>query len=244
MGAVHVKRATRDALAARIAARQHGVITTQQLCAAGLSREAIRWRATTGRLHRIYRGVYAVGHPGIGSRGRWKAATLAIGENAMLSHRSAAELWGMLPERGGHPQVTVPGEGGKRRRKEIRVHRSRSLVPTHVTMREGIPVTTPGRTLSDLGLTITPDELRRARRQAEFLNLPLGDEYRPDRTRSDLERDFLALCRRSGIPDPEVNVSIGPYTVDFLWLSAEFVVETDGYGAHRGWQAFPRRPRP
>jgi hypothetical protein len=122
----------------------------------------------------------------------------------------------MLPERRGYPHVTVRGDGGRQRRSWITVHRSRSLTPTKTTARDGIPVTTPVRTLADLRRTVTPSELRRARRQAEFLKLPLEEGHRTDRTRSDLERDFLALCRREGIPDPEVNVQIGRYTVDFL----------------------------
>src|SRR5690606_7261596 len=85
-----------DRLVARIAARQHGVISVRQLHAAGLDSAAIARRVTRGLLHRIHRGVYAVGHRGLTARGRWKAATLACGEGAVLSHRSAAELWGML----------------------------------------------------------------------------------------------------------------------------------------------------
>jgi very-short-patch-repair endonuclease len=235
---VHAQAATSDALVAKIATRQYGVIRFDQLLAAGLTREAVRWRAAVGRLHRLHRGVYAVGHRGIGAKGRWKAATLALGASAVLSHRSAAELWGLLPERGGYPHVTVPGNGGRDSRQGIRVHRSRSMTPSHATVREGIPVTTPGRTLADLRATIAPAELRRARRRAEFLGLPLAPDQRTDRTRSDLERDFLSLCRHAGIPAPEVNVRIGPYTVDFFWRESKLVVETDGYAAHRGWQSF------
>jgi Protein of unknown function (DUF559) len=232
---VYAQPATPDALAARIAARQHGVIRFDQLLAAGLTREAIRWRAAVGRFHR---GVYAVGHPGIGTHGQWKAATLALGENAVLSHRSAAELWEMLPKRGGLPHVTVLGSSGRERRRSIRVHRSPSLQPAQTTMRDGIPVTTPVRTLADLARTIASADLRRARRQAEFLGLPLEDRHRSDRTRSDLEGTFLALCKHGGIPEPAVNVRIGTFTVDFLWREARLIVETDGYRAHRGRQAF------
>jgi Protein of unknown function (DUF559) len=112
-----------------------------------------------------------------------------------------------------------------------------------VTLRSGIPVTTPARTIADLhrvvskrdkaGL-ISPRELRRAVRQAEVLGLPLGDEVASDRTRSDLERDFLRLCSRHDLPTPEVNVRIGSYLVDFLWRKQRLVVETDGYSSHRG----------
>jgi very-short-patch-repair endonuclease len=238
MRAVHANRATSDSIVAGIAAEQHGVITTAQLQAAGLTPDGIAWRVRTGRLHRIHRGVYAVGHPGLSQRGRWKAATLALGDGAVVSHRSAAELWTLLPERGGKPSVTVPGGGGRRRRDGIRIHRSPTLTGTLTTLHDGIPVTRPARTLADLARVVSPAECRRARRQAEFLGLPLGAEHRSDGTRSDLEHDFLALCRRAGIPEPEVNVRIDRYTVDFLWRNERLVVETDGYRAHRGWQAF------
>lgn len=184
----------------------------------------------------------------------YPAAALAAGElatilghwGAALSHRSAAQLWELLPARDGAIDVSVPGDGGKKRRKGIRLHRSLSLLPADVTLRDGIPVTTPARTIADLrrvvaapgkrGL-ISPKELRRAIRQANVLGLPVGDEER-DRTRSDLERDFLRLCRRHRLPAPEVNVRVGPHLVDFLWRDRMLVVETDGYASHRGRVAF------
>src|SRR5207247_11204601 len=85
-----------DAAIARIAARQHGVVTVGQLRAAGLDRNAVGRRLAAGRLHRVYRGVYAVGHAGLSDEGRWTAAVLACGEGAVLSHRSAAELLRLL----------------------------------------------------------------------------------------------------------------------------------------------------
>lgn len=75
-------------------------------------------------------------------------------------------------------------------------------------------------------------------RQAGVLGLPIGDDEKDDPTRSDLERDFLGLCRRFGLPMPEVNVRIGPHLVDFLWRERKLVVETDGYFHHRGRAAF------
>jgi very-short-patch-repair endonuclease len=80
--------------------------------------------------------------------------------------------------------------------------------------------------------------VRRAIRQASVLGLPLGGDVGHDRTRSDLERDFLRICRRHRLPTPEVNVSVGTYLVDFLWRDRHLAVETDGYGYHRGRQAF------
>ena len=105
-----------------------------------------------------------------------------------------------------------------------------------VTIRRYIPVTTVPRTIADLPATLAPYLVRRAIRQAEFLKLPVGIET--DRTRSDLERYFLRLCRRYRLPLPEVNVLIGGMTVDFLWRRPRLVVETDSYATHGGTVAF------
>lgn len=107
-----------------------------------------------------------------------------------------------------------------------------------MTLRNGIPVTTPARTISDLRGTGPEWELRRAIRQADVLGLPTGPVPGWDRTRSDLERDFLGICRRHRLPLPEVNVRVGRFLVDFLWRDQRLIVETDGYRYHRGRQAF------
>jgi very-short-patch-repair endonuclease len=203
--------------------------------------------------------VYAVGHAGIPREGKWMAAVLACGTGALVaeartildqwgaavSHRSAAELWGLLPPHDGPVHVSVPGDAGRKRREGIRLHRSLSLLPAAVTSRVGIPVTNPSKTISDLrrvaarsdGCGVSSKELRRAVRQAEVLGLPL-EEVETDRTRSDLETRFLRLCRTHGLPEPEVNVRVGPFLVDFLWREQCLVVETDGYRYHRGRAAF------
>jgi very-short-patch-repair endonuclease len=166
---------------------------------------------------------------------------------AALSHGSAASLWKLLQFREGPIDVSVPGSGGRKRRPGIRVHRHVSLLPADVTLCGGIPVTTPARTISDLrrvvsmggrrGLLSSKD-LRRAIRQADVLGLPIGADDDRDGTRSDLERAFLRLCRRHRLPAPEVNVRIGRHLVDFLWRDRMLVVETNGYGYHRGRAAF------
>lgn len=164
----------RDAAISRIAARQHGVVTTEQLLNAGVLPSGVTDRLAAGRLHRIHRGVYALGHPNIGNKGRWMAAVLAIGGRAVLSHRSAAALWGIsLPPE--LIEVTVPGDGGRRRRNWIRLHRSLTLSPADVTRRAGIPVTKPARTLADLRRVLPAAEFARAVRQAEYMRLPLGE---------------------------------------------------------------------
>ncbi|HEU4943968.1 MAG TPA: type IV toxin-antitoxin system AbiEi family antitoxin domain-containing protein [Solirubrobacterales bacterium] len=228
-----------DARVAEIAKRQHGVVSSAQLCAAGLSSSTISRRLARGWVHRVHRGVYAVGHPGISIHGRWMAATLACGEGAAVSHRSAAVLWGLLKARGlGPTDVSVPSEAGRAAHRGIRIHRCRSLVPTLVTCRDGIPVTTPARTIGDLRRSVPAWECRRAIRQAVVLGLQLGEDVGQDRTRSDLERDFLRICRRHRLPAPEVNVRVGPYLADFLWRQRRLIVETDSYRYHRGHQAF------
>jgi very-short-patch-repair endonuclease len=166
------------------------------------------------------------------------AAVLACGDGAALSHRSAAALWKLLPATRGVVDVTVPGTGGRRRRPGIRLHRSPLLTPAVSTLRSGIAVTTPARTLADLRRVAPPDELRRAIRQAEVLGLEIGGEEGVDRSRSELEHLFLRLCRRHRLPPPEVNVRIGPFLVDFLWRDRRLIAETDGYRFHRGRTAF------
>jgi very-short-patch-repair endonuclease len=166
------------------------------------------------------------------------AAALACGDGAVISHRSAAELWGLLKSRDESVDVSRPHAGGRRRRPGIRLRRCQSLTQGHTTLRMGIPVTTPVRTVVDLRRAASEKEVRRAIRQAGVLGLPLGHEVERDRTRSDLERDFTRLCQRCRLPPPEVNVRVGPHLVDFLWRDAHLVVETDGYRYHRGRQAF------
>jgi very-short-patch-repair endonuclease len=173
------------------------------------------------------------------------AAVLACGEGAVLSHASAGELWGILrarrpPSPAGvdvDAHVTVPSEAG-RARQGIRVHRSRTLDDSQVTLRLGIPVTTPSRTLRDLRRTLPQPQFAAALRQADYLGLPIDAELKPDGTRSELEANFVALCRRHRLPRPQVNVQIGPFIVDFLWPDQALIVELDGYRAHGSRSAF------
>jgi very-short-patch-repair endonuclease len=252
------KVATPDQMIAELAARQHGVISIRQLRKAGISDDAVRARTIAGRLHRVHRGVYAVGHRGGSALGRGMAAVLAVGQGgreagvpldrwgAALSHRTAACLWELLPHDDGPVDVVVPGNGGRMKRAGIHLHRSSALLSSEVTLRRGIPVTTPARTVADLRAataagrpgSLSPPELRKAIRQADVLGLPLAASDRGDRTRSDLEADFLKLCRRHRLPPVEVNVRVGRHLVDFLWREPRLVVETDAYRYHRGRTAF------
>jgi very-short-patch-repair endonuclease len=239
---VDQKSASIDCVIANLAARQHGVAATAQLLAAGLTSTAIYKRLRAGRLHRVHQGVLAVGHRGLSPEGRWMAAVLACGRGSALSHWSAASLFGLLKIEYSNfnfplTHVTVRGTG-RRRRPGIRIHRSRSLTPREITRRKGIPVTTPARTIADLRRVAPANQVRRAIRNAEALGLPLGDAVEPDRTRSELERLFLALCRRYHLPAPQLNIEIGKFVVDFVWPDQRVIAETDGYKFHRGRQAF------
>jgi very-short-patch-repair endonuclease len=234
---MHDKRAP-DMEIARLAARQYGAVASVQLEAAGLSRTAVMKRRQAGRLHSLHRGVYAVGHIAPSIERQWMAAVLALGDGAVLSHRSAASLWGLLPHRDGVVDVSLSSRDGRRRREGIRIHRPVSLKATEVTRRRGIPVTSPARTLADLRTTIPAQELRRAVRQADVFGLSTGPDAEPDGTRSELERQFLLLCRRHRLPAPTVNLQIGGLMVDFCWVEQRVIVETDGYRYHRGRAAF------
>jgi very-short-patch-repair endonuclease len=256
--AVDGKVASPHVLVARIAERQYGVVSISQMRSAGVSDDAARGGVLSGRLHRVHRGVYAIGHAALSREARCMAAVLAVGGGptvrgdvlehwgAAVSHRTAASLWGLLPAKSDSCDVIVRGNGGKARRAGVRVHRPRSLATVHVTLRQRIPVTTPARTIADLREAISrrrigaiaPWELRKAIRQANVIGLPIEERDAADRTRSDLERDFLTLCRRHRLPRPEVNVRIGAYLLDFLWREERLGVETDSYRYHRGEVAF------
>ena len=132
-----------DRIYARIATRQHGVVRYDQLLWAGLVPSAITRRVRTGRLHRLYRGVYAVGHTNLSQEGRWIAGVFACGTGAVLSHESAAHLWRLSPTSPPTIHVTVTATGGRVKRPGIRLHRSTTLTSKDMTLRRTIPVTTP-----------------------------------------------------------------------------------------------------
>jgi very-short-patch-repair endonuclease len=254
---------TPDRRVAEIASRQHGVITLRQLEAAGVTREAVYKRARRGRLHRLHRGVYAVGHSAPSWHRRWLAAVRACGDGAVLSHLSAASLWELLRPIDGPVHVSVPTTAGLKKRRGIHLHRSPSLMPedsppslagppssppspairggrgrgTSTTRRHNIPITTIQRTIDDLKGTVPPHLLRRAKRQAEHKGIHL-DGAEGNRLRSDLEEDFLSLFRRHRLTPVETNVKIGRHEVDFLWRFRDLVVEVDSFRYHRGSVSF------
>jgi very-short-patch-repair endonuclease/predicted transcriptional regulator of viral defense system len=249
---------------ARLAERQHGVVALAQLARLGLSQRAVSHRAAAGRLHRIHRGVYAVGHPVLPRYGRWMAAVLAAGPGAALSHASAAALWEIRPSAATRIDVTVRTPGG-RDRPGLRIHRATRLRSAEAKRHHGIRVTTPARTLLDLASSMPRRALERALDQAEILELfdlralhEVIDAHRGERgagvlaaalgdhhagttvTRSALEEAFLALCAAHALERPQTNVRVCGLEVDFLFAARRLVVEADGYRFHRTRNAFER----
>jgi Transcriptional regulator, AbiEi antitoxin/Protein of unknown function (DUF559) len=255
-----------EAVIARWAERQHGVISLAQLQSLGLSKSAVSKRAREGRLVRIHRGVYAVGHGRLTLRGYWMAAVLAYGPGAVLSHRSAAALHGIRPDNRPKTDVTVPRRSA-RPRPGIEVHASTTLEPADITTIDGIPCTSLARTLLDLADVIDRRGVEKAVGQAEVrgvfdlraveevlsratgrhgagvLRSVLAEYAGPTLTESQLEERFLALCAAASLPKPEVNAWITlddgtAYKIDFLWRAERLAVETDGWGSHGTRKAF------
>jgi very-short-patch-repair endonuclease len=235
------KGANSDARIAAIAARQHGVISAGQLYEGGVDDRAVSRRVKAGRLHRIHRGVYAVGHTRLSFEGRCMAAVLALRGAAVASHQSAAGLWGMLRPRDKAIHITVPGDGGRSKRAGIRIHRSPTLIAAVTTRRNGIALTDPKRTLRDLHRTCPQPCIAAVRRALDLRLISSGElESEEELTRSELERIFLGLCRRHRLPIPEVNARLGLHEVDFLWRDLRVIVETDGFRHHGNRAAFER----
>jgi predicted transcriptional regulator of viral defense system len=244
-----------DRLIAALAERQHGIVTHAQLVALGLSGSAIGRRVDAGRLHRRYRGVYAVGYRGAGIEAAWWAAVLAYAPDGVLSFASAGAAFEITRSQALH--VTVAG-GGRKRRPGITLHQRRSLPSDEITELDGLPITTPARTLLDLAasganrtrLELAVDQAER-RRLLDFadlrqllarypgrpgtcsLNAVLATYSDPLDVRSELEELVLELCDAHGLPRPSVNSVIEGYVRDFCWPSRRLVVEADSYAWHR-----------
>jgi very-short-patch-repair endonuclease len=211
--------------------RQGGVVSRAQLVEAGLTTSAIKHLLAADRLIALYRGVYAVGHAAVGERGRIVAALLAAGPRAIASHWTASYLYELISTLPVVLEVTMFGPA-RRSRPTLTIHRATS--PVEARSRQGLPVTTPLRTLADLGFPqkLVGDAL--ARRLIRPEDLPAGTAA----TRSDLEVRLLPLVRRASLPEPLINHPIGPYTVDFAWPAQKVIVETDGYATHGHRAAF------
>ena len=247
-----------------LAARQHGVVARAQLISLGYRPQAIKRRVASGRLHPVWRGVYAVGRPQLGRHGLWMAAVLTCGPGAALSDGSAGALLGIVRD-SRVIDVTVPASVARRGRVGIAIHRRATLAAEDVTDHLGIPVTSAIRTLVDLASRLEDERLERAIGEADKLDLidPAGlrrelerfvaqpgvarlretlDRHTFTLTESELERRFLRLALRAGLPLPLTQEHLNGFRVDFYWPELRLVVETDGLRYHRtpGQQARDR----
>jgi very-short-patch-repair endonuclease len=231
------------------------VVARRQLLELGFPPRAIKHRLWKGRLHPVWRGVYAVGRPELSRYGVWMAAVLSCGPGAVLSHRSAAALWEIGTELPGVIEVSVPIRADHRR-SGIVVHRRATLRASDITRRHGIPVTTVVCTLVDLATCLSRDQLEAAINEADKLDLIDPETLRSaldalgrrrgvatlrktlDRrtftmTDTQLERRFLPLARKAGLSKPQTQQWVNGFKVDFYWPELGLVVETDGLRYHR-----------
>ena len=248
---------------AEMATRQHGVVAlTQMVGGLGYSQSAVARAVAAGRLHRLHRGVFAVGHRDLSLHGKCLAAVLSCGPQALLSHHSAAWLWGLASWSPIPLSVTV--SGSRAARSSIRLRRARGLVAEDRDEIERIPVTAVPRTALDLAATLRDRQLLRLLERAEELqlfDLPRFDEllarsrghpgtarlrralasYRPPPfTRSGTERRFLELVVAAGLPRPTTGFVEAGYELDVYWPEQRFAVELDVYETHGSRQAFER----
>jgi very-short-patch-repair endonuclease len=229
-------------------------VARRQLLELGLSEKAIEHRVRTRRLCPLWRGVYATVRPALLSQsGRWMAAVLACGDGALLSHHAAAALWGIRRQRPGPIDVSVP-RGREARRRGLHTHR-RQLRSQDTAIRHGIPVTSPACTITDIAPGLADRRLEAAINEADKLDLVHPAELRAhvdglrrpgaarirtllDRatftlTDSALERRFVPLVARAGLPRPQTQAVVDGHRVDFYWPALGLVVETDGGRFHR-----------
>jgi hypothetical protein len=248
-----------DQAIARLADDQHGNVSYAQLRAIGLSHNAIAHRVKTGRLHRVYRGVYSVGRPPKTAHEHAMAAVLACGDGAALSHHSALALWGLAEWKWSGIHVTVPGD---RRPKGIKVHRASGLTSREFRKHQGIRMTSPARTILDCAPTLTDKALRRAVNDARrspqahvrpwhlediierFPYHPGAKKLRPileikgGPTRSDWEDGFPAFCKQFDLPDPVLSTYVAGHEVDALWPEHKIIIELDSWDFHQDRDAF------
>lgn len=242
-----------------IAGRQHGIVARRQLFELGLTRSAIDRALNRRRLVPVHRGIYAVGHHSMPPYAPYIAAVLAVGSGAAISHGSAAALWELTPWRatGEEVEVTVAGRDAGRRRVGIQVHAVDRWHPADVTLLHNIPITTPARALLDNAPRLNPRELERAfdrglkaeitTRQAvaetvarsprrpsaaRLAAVARAELLSPGETESRWEERLLALVRSGGLPEPELNASVGRFKIDALWRAQKLALEVDAYDTH------------
>jgi hypothetical protein len=251
---------------AELATRQDGAIAYRQLRQLGLGDDAIEFWLEIGRLHRLHKGVYALGHMAITRRTRWWAAPLACGDDAALSHWDCGVVWDVLNSSSRLIHVSAPGRT-RDGHPGIRLHLPRQFPERDRTTHKGLPVTTVARLFIDLAPYLPLERLTRmwddANRQ-EILDLGDIEEIRsrskgrkglkkidfllaqtrdlPPRTRTELERDGYELFEQApDVPTPSANVWIPEAALegDLVWPKERVVVEVD----HDEWHAKTRQQR-
>lgn len=252
-----------DRAAAWVAAQQLALITYTQLIAAGLDKDAIAVRCRRGGLHRVHRSVYLLGSPIMVPGARELAGVLACGPTAVVSHRSAAASWGLVPASSTDVEVTVVGRR-RRSRRGLVIRRVRHLDPRDKCLLRGIPITSPARTALDFASEASGDELETALAEGRVHRLLSDPElraaiarapYRPGSaalssaiareggprwTESEAERELLRLIRGARLPTPRTQVRVAGWPADFLWPENKLIVEVDGYRFHGHRAAFER----
>ncbi len=248
-----------DSGLAELAAAQRGVVHRSQLAALGIGRGAVAHRLQIGSLHRILPSVFAVGHPALPALGLEVAALLYAGDDCVLSHATAASIWGLAQLRTDDVEATLAGRH-VRKRAGLRIHRVPELHLRDVRLRDRVPVTAPARTLIDMAGQVSDDTVADALAQGRVMRLisdrelnaaiarypiragtarlrrVLRDEHEPTLTRSRFERRLVSLTDRAQLPRPRVNVMLHGFLVDAVWRAAKLVLELDSYRfhAHRG----------
>jgi hypothetical protein len=253
----------------QLALGQEGVFGLRQAIALGINPRSVQKGVAARHVYRIHHGVYGIAPPSLLSlKGRYLAAVLAFGDAAALSHRSAADLWGIRKTDRRAIDVIVPRRGVPSRQ-GIDVHCSLTLTPADITIIDAIPVTTVARTTLDLAAVVTPRQTERALDQAEAERLfdlrALTEQVTRNpkhpgapilgailathtagstTTWSELEELCLSVTRAAGLPAPEVNVFVDPgdgeppIRADFVWRTQRVIVEADGFQTHGTHGAF------
>lgn len=259
-GALPAGRAAND-LISNLAALQHGVVARWQLTELGIGVGLIAHRVRIGMLHRLYRGVFAVGYNRLSQHGRWMAAVLACGPSAYLSHGTAAALWGLRGERGA--SETVRRSGVRRTPRGLLIHRDETLTSADTETEYGIPVVRPEKSILQISAKLDLKQITRCLAAADRSRILRWDElerivgqstaagsgrlrqvmsvFNPSfaDAASPGEVDFLALAAEHGIPEPEPGVLLcDVVVVDFYWADRGVAVEYDGFGYHGDRAAF------
>lgn len=244
-----------------IGVAQHGVATRPQLIACGIAAHVIDRLIRSGRLVVLRRGVYQLGPLPV-EHSAEASAVLGCGEGGRISHVSAAVLQGLIAARAHQPVEVMMARRRRRRIEGVRVHRVRDLLPDEVTAIDGIPVTTPARTLLDIAETMTSREVEQALAKALRMQLVTREDVRlmierhprhrgaprlrrllameegPAFTRSEAEEKLLLIIRHANLPRPELNAVVLGHEVDFLWRQSRVVAEVDGWEFHKSARSF------